>query len=357
MTVPDSPSHKSPEPTNSGGNSAPPDTSSAIVVLGAGKAGAAVLKTLSDAGLAKDITLVEPSSYHYDQPKWVKVGTAGMKKEATRSRERAEIPAPVTWIQEQVTKIDPDAQTVTTAGDTTIAYDHLVVALGIETLWERIRDLKPNLGTRGVCSVYGYNQAEKAWEMIRDFPGGRAIFTIPSTPHKGGKAPWLVLRRAASLWRERGVREQTTLFLTVADPAQLKGNTFEELLARRDEEDNFHVYTGYDLIDIRPAAQEAVFSVQKGASRSRDVLPYDLLHVVPPMRPPALLEQSGLAYLDGAMRGYLEVRPDSLQHKRFSNVFGVGDALGIEGVKTGERAQKQARVVAQALERRLSTGP
>jgi len=357
MAAPDPPSSKSPEPTNSNGGSTPPETSSAIVVLGAGEAGTAVLHTLNDAGLAGDVTLIEPSSYHYEQPKWVKVGTAGMKKEDTRSSKHATIPTPVTWIRERVAEINPDVQTVTTDDDTTIGYDHLVVALGIETLWERIRDLRPNLGTHGICSVYGYSQAEKAWEMIRDFPGGRAIFTIPSTPHKGGSAPWLVLRRAASLWREHGVRDQTTLFLAVADPAHLKGDTFEELLRHRDDEDDLHVYTGYDLVNVRPEAHEAVFSVQKGASTSRNVLPYDLLHIVPPMRPPALLEQSGLAYRDGAMRGYLEVHPESLQHKRFSNVFGVGDALGIKGVKTGERAQEQACTVVQALEHRLSKHP
>jgi sulfide:quinone oxidoreductase len=69
------------------------------------------------------------------------------------------------------------------------------------------------------------------------------------------------------------------------------------------------------------------------------------------MRPPALLEESELAHRDGPMRGYLEVDPASLRHRRFDTVFGVGDVIGVEGVKTGERARKQAAKVARALRR------
>ena len=57
------------------------------------------------------------------------------------------------------------------------------------------------------------------------------------------------------------------------------------------------------------------------------------------MRPPGLFEQSGLAYRDGAMKGYMEVHLDSFRHKRFGAVFGVGDAIGVGGAKTGERAR------------------
>ena len=331
----------------------PDPTASPIVVLGGGEAGSAVLEALSDAGLAADVTLIEPSLQHYDQPQWMRVGTEGVEKEETRSPERAQVPPSVAWIQERVTAIDPDDQVVTTEAGTTIRYDYLVVALGIETLWDRIRGLKPNLGTDGNCSVYGYDKAEQGWEMIRDFLGGRAIFPAPSTPHKGGSAPLRILRRAESVWHETGVREATDLFFTTAGPVERAEEAGAEPIGGESEEDDIHVYTGYDLVEVRPDPQEAVFSVQKGKSQSCDVLPYDLLHVVPPMRPPRLLEQSGLAYRDGAKKGYMEMRPGSLQHKRFRNVFGVGDAVGVEGVKTGERAREQAVAVVRALERIL----
>jgi sulfide:quinone oxidoreductase len=106
---------------------------------------------------------------------------------------------------------------------------------------------------------------------------------------------------------------------------------------------------------VRPERREAVFSVRKGKARSEDVLGYDLLHVVPPMRPPALLEESGLAHQDGPMKGYLAVDPESLRHRRFDIIFGLGDAVGVEGVKTREQAREQATQVARTLRRLLTT--
>lgn len=342
-----SPSESTPA-DNPSGASADAASFSPIVVLGGGEAGSAVLSALSDAGLAADSALIEPSSYHYDQPEWMRVGTGGMEKEQTRSPTQAEVPDQVTWVQERVTKIDPDAQTIATGAGTTIRYDYLVVALGTKPHWDRIRGLKPSLGTHGICSAYGYEQAERTWEMIRNFEGGRALFTAPSTPHKGGSAPLRILRRAESLWCETDVRARTDLYFTTAASTGIEQHDGGG--------EGIHVYTDYDLIEVRPDAQEAVFRVTKGLSQSQNVLPYDLLHVVPPMRPPGLLEQSGLAYQDGAMKGYMEVHPDSFQHKRFGAVFGIGDAIGVEGAKTGERAREQAVAVAETLERVVEQG-
>jgi sulfide:quinone oxidoreductase len=186
--------------------------------------------------------------------------------------------------------------------------------------------------------------------MIRSFDGGRAFFTAPSSPYKGGTAPLKILRRAQALWQETGAAADTELFFTTATPKDDLSPDYAELLAQS-APDTFHVYYGYELCEVRPEQQEAVFSVTKGMSSSQDVLPYDLLHVVPPMRPPALLEESGLAHESGPLKGYLAVDPESLRHTRFPTVFGVGDALGLDAVKTAERAREQATTVARALRR------
>jgi sulfide:quinone oxidoreductase len=315
-----------------------PDIGSPIVVLGGGAAGMALLNELDRLGRAGAATLIEPSPDQYDQPEWVRVGTEGTAKEGTRTARRPKLPSATTWIQSRATAILSDAHMVVTEGGPTVHYEYLVVALGIETLWDRIRGLKSSLGSDGICSVYGYEQAEQTWEMIRTFEGGRAIFTAPSTPHKGGHAPFQILRRAESLWEDTGVRDQTELFFaTAAEEADAASAG------------TLHVYTSHDLIEVRPTAREAVFTHTKGQSQSQNVLPYDLLHVVPPMRPPTLLEESELAYRDGPLKGYMEVHPESLRHKRFDSVFGIGDAIGVEGVKTGDRARTQAAAVAHTL--------
>lgn len=327
-----------------------PSSSYRILILGGGEAGLTALQSFEETPLISDVALVEPSAHRYNQAAWMSVGTEGMDKERTRSAEEISVPSGVTWIQTHVAGIDPEARVVTMDDGTTVGYEYLLVSLGTEVNWERIRNLKENLGDDKICSVYGYEQAERTWEMIRNFEGGRALFTAPSTPYKGGNAPLEILRRTEKLWKESGVRDRTELFFTTAARPEIAGEEYAELIERGAEEESIHVYTGYDLIEVRPDCDEAVFRVSKGNSQSQDVLTYDLLHVVPPMRPPAFLEESGLTYRDGPMKGYLEVEPETLRHKRFDTVFGIGDVIGVKGIKTGERAREQAVAVAHRIQ-------
>jgi sulfide:quinone oxidoreductase len=336
-------------PTSPDGPSPDAPRSFPIVLLGGGEAGRSLLDALDEAGRADRILLIEPSSNYYYQPDWMRVGTGDLPKEQTQFAMADRVPDATTWLQESVTAIDAEQRLLTTDRGTVVAYDYLVVALGTTPNWDRVRGLEGHLGTHGICSVYGYGHAEQAWEMIQSFSGGRALFTAPSRPHKGGPAPLTILRRAESVWRDTGVHDQTDLFFVTASSPTFAGDAYSELIERESHEETVHVYSGYDLIDVRPERREAVFSVSKGQSQSKDVLPYDLLHVVPPMRPPALLAESDLALQDGPLRGYLPVDPDTFRHPRFDRIFGVGDAIGIEGVKTGERARAQAERLAQTL--------
>ncbi len=309
----------------------------------------AVLRELREHAPRLKTALIDPSPYHYDQPDWVRVATEGADKEQTRRRKMFELPPGVVWIRDAVQKIDPDAQVLATGSTGEVAYEAVVIATGVETRWDRIRNLADALGTNGICSVYGYEQAASAWEMIRSFPGGRALFSAPSSPYKGGNAPLRILHRAEDQWRERGVRSQAEILFATAINEDYAGEQYAELVARDAQGDRVRVYFGYELLEVRPDRYEAVFNVSKGVSLTQDVVRYDLIHVVPPMRPPSVIETSPLAYQVGPTRGFLEVNPDTLQHRRYPNVYGVGDVIGVEAEKTGERARRQARQVARRL--------
>jgi sulfide:quinone oxidoreductase len=323
--------------------------------MGGGAAGAAVADALKQALDRLDVALIEPSSHHYDQAAWMRVGTEGLAKEQTRRPEAAALPAGVTWIRDRVTNMNPSDQIVTTADGKRIGYDHLVVAVGVNALWDRIRGLEEGLGKSGLCSIYDYEQAERTWEMIRTFQGGRAIFTAPSSPFKGGGAPLDVLHRADAIWRETGVRGESELFFITAASEDFAGREYVERVERDAQEKDVSVYFGHELIEVRPAHKEAVFALTKGEPRSRDVLSYDLLHVVPPMRPSKVIETSDLAYQRGPMRGYLDVDPETFRHKRHRNVFGIGDAAGLRVVKTGAQAREQALALTRILRQDLAS--
>ncbi len=72
---------------------------------------------------------------------------------------------------------------------------------------------------------------------------------------------------------------------------------------------------------------------------------FDMLHVVPPQKPLAVVAKSPLADASG----FVEVDPTTLRHTRFANVFSLGDACSTPNSKTAAAARKQAPLVAEHL--------
>jgi sulfide:quinone oxidoreductase len=69
---------------------------------------------------------------------------------------------------------------------------------------------------------------------------------------------------------------------------------------------------------------------------------FDLLHVVPPQKAPDFIRVSPLA--DAV--GWVDVDPGSMRHKKFANVYALGDVGNTTNAKTAAAARKQAPVVA-----------
>lgn len=53
----------------------------------------------------------------------------------------------------------------------------------------QVEGLQDALGKDGVCSNYSYDHVQKTDQFIKEFKGGNAIFTQPSTPIKCAGAP------------------------------------------------------------------------------------------------------------------------------------------------------------------------
>ena len=84
-----------------------------------------------------------------------------------------------------------------------------------------------------------------------------------------------------------------------------------------------------NLIEVRADKQEAIFENLDKPGETQ-VISYEMLHVTPPMGPPDVLKTSPVA--DAA--GWVDVDKDTLQHKRYPNVFGIGDCTNLPTSKT-----------------------
>lgn len=72
---------------------------------------------------------------------------------------------------------------------------------------------------------------------------------------------------------------------------------------------------------------------------------FDFLHFSPPQTAPAFVRESSLA----AGNGWLDVNTQTLQHNKYSNVFGVGDVCNLPTAKTAAGVFSQAPIVTNNL--------
>ena len=78
--------------------------------------------------------------------------------------------------------------------------------------------------------------------------------------------------------------------------------------------------------------------------------PYSHFYSLMPTTTHSLLSQAGLA----DSTGFLDVDPETLQHKTYSNIFGVGDVLNVPTTKSFYGGLAQVAVVRNNVERRLN---
>jgi sulfide:quinone oxidoreductase len=318
-----------------------------VVIVGGGTAGITVAAQLIGLDASLDIVVLEPSASHAYQPAWTMVGAGFYRYADTLRPEKECIPQGVQWLQESVTAFDPEHNQLQTQSGTTITYAALVVCPGIQLDWGQVAGLSEALGKGGVCSNYLPEGANYTWELLNRFKGGNMLVTFPATPIKCAGAPQKIMYLADEIFRRNGVRNQATLTYCTAGPKIFAIETFVPPLMNVIARKGIDLKTKHNLKEVRAQAKEAVFEVTNDAGTSTVVLPYDILHVAPPMSAPDFIKNSSLAV--SGPGGWVDVHKHTLQHNRYPNVFSLGDASSLPTSKTAAAVRKEAPVLVQNL--------
>ncbi|GAB4140999.1 MAG: FAD/NAD(P)-binding oxidoreductase [Planctomycetaceae bacterium] len=323
-----------------------------IVIVGGGTGGISVAARLTKGWFnSSDVAILDPSDKHYYQPAWTLVGGGTFRKEATERDEASVIPRKAKWIQDAVTAFDPEHNRIHTRDGRTIEYNYLIVAAGIQLNWDEIDGLKENIGQHGICSNYSFETVESTWENIRNFQGGTAIFTQPAGAIKCGGAPQKICYLAEDYFRRHGVREKSRVIFAAAGAKIFAVEKYREVLERVVERKGIETMFRHNLVAVRPESREAIFRhMDTGEEVS---VHYDMLHVTPPMSAPDFIAKSPLANDEG----WVDVDKHTLQHTRFSNVFGIGDCSSLPTSKTGAAIRKQAPVLVKNLKSLMAGRP
>ncbi|WP_313301753.1 TIGR01244 family sulfur transferase [Diaphorobacter sp.] len=319
------------------------DAAHEIVIVGAGAAGIAVAASLLVRKPGIDIALIDPADVHYYQPGWTMVG-AGVFPPAHTARTMASVlPPGVKWLKAAVAAFEPERNVVVLDGCRVVKYEQLIVCPGLKLDWDGIEGLPETLGRNGVTSNYRYDLAPYTWELVQALRGGRAVFTQPPMPIKCAGAPQKAMYLSADHWKRQGVLNQIDIQFCNAGGVLFGVADYVPALMEYVNAYGIHLQFNHQLVAVNGPAHEATF-VRIAADGTKDqvTLPFDMLHVVPPQKAPDFIRVSPLA--DAA--GWVDVDPSSLRHKKYANIFALGDCTNTTNAKTAAAARKQAPVVA-----------
>lgn len=310
-----------------------------VVIIGGGSAGIATASSMLKRRPSLDISIVEPSEDHYYQPGWTMVGGGVFEAPVTRRSTASVMPKQAIWLKQAAASFQPESNQVTLADGTTITYRVLIVAPGIRLAWEKIEGLEEALGKNGVTSNYRYDLAPYTWDLVRNLKSGRAIFSQPPMPIKCAGAPQKAMYLSCNAWLERGVLKNIDVEFRNAGGVLFGVKEYVPALMEYVEKYDIKLELNQTLVAVDGPGKKAVFKSDAGD----ETVEFDMLHAVPPQVAPQFVADSPLA---NAESGFVDVDKFTLQHVRYPNVFGVGDAGSMPNAKTMAAARKQAPIVA-----------
>ncbi|WP_422154415.1 NAD(P)/FAD-dependent oxidoreductase [Vreelandella titanicae] len=324
-----------------------------VVIIGGGSGGISVASSLLKRQPDLRIAVVEPADHHFYQPGWTMVGGGIFTPESTRKPMADVMPKRVTWHQTKAERIDPKSEYVLLANGETLSYRRLIVAPGLVIDWTIISGLEETLGVNGVTSNYRYDLAPYTWSLVQSLKQGKALFTQPPMPIKCAGAPQKAMYLACDYWRKQGRLGQIKPAFCNAGEVLFGVKEYVPALQSYIERYGIETAFKHRLTAVDGTAKVALFDVA-GESGSQIVeRPFDMLHVVPPQKAPAFIAASGL----GNAGGWLDLDAHTLQHVRYPNIFGLGDASGTANAKTAAAVRNQSPVVAHNVVASLNDQP
>ena len=344
------------------------DTQARIVVVGGGASGMAMANRLATRLRGGTITLIEPRDTHHYQPGWTLVASGIWGPDKTMRPNADFIPQGINWVRQYAAGIDAENRRVDLANGESLDYDYLVVATGLQLNYNLIDGMSPDLvGQHGIGSVYasieGATRTRQAIKGWIDKGEGKGIFTAAPTAVKCAGAPLKMTFTTLTHLEESGHRDAFDVDFMSPTGGLFSQPWVNDFVKQRFDEQGVNRRHHYRLSAIDPQAKQAEFTFEgekdslavpddlragddNDQGKPTIIADYDFIHVVPPMSAPDFVKQSDLIAKDGPHQGeWLDVDIHTLQHKRYPEVFGIGDVIGAPINKTAASVKAQAPVV------------
>lgn len=308
-----------------------------VVVVGAGFGGATAAKYLRMLSAGRiEVVLVDEKASFVSCPVSNRVlGGRKTLEQLTFGYGPLERHHGVRFMQGCVTAIDPDRSQLV-MGDQRLSYDRLIVAPGIDFIY----DAFPMLANAQERIPHAWKAGPQTRNLHRQLlamrDGGVFTIVVPPQPYRCPPAPYERACQVAHYMKEHKPRSKVVIL--DANPVITSKRVLFERAFRA-------LYPG--MIDYVPGS--ALQQVEVGTRTVKtgfDTVRSDVLNVIPPQRAGRIAQLAGLANVDGR---WCEVDFLSYASKVLPKVHVIGDAIDAGLPKSAHMANAQAKVCAAAV--------
>ena len=312
-----------------------------VVVVGGGYGGATAAKYLRLWGEGRiDVTLVEPSENFVSCPMSnLVVGGSKTLKDIT-------IPYSglgkygVKVVRDTVARIDADKRLVTLASGGTLGYDRLVLASGIEFMFEQVRGMTA-AATQTIPHAW---RAGAQTQLLRDQlvamrDGGTVVMSIPLAPYRCPPGPY---ERACQIAHYlKTAKPKSKLIVLDANPDLVSKKGLFLSVWNNDYKGLIEYRANSPVTEVDVAGRQFVLELG-------DKVGGDVLNLIPPQRAANIARDSGVIT---ANNRWCEVDWVTLESVKVKNVHVVGDGtLSAPAMpKSGHMANQHGKAAAAAI--------
>ena len=311
-----------------------------VVVIGGGFGGATAAKYIRKWSPDIDVVLVEPNHQFVSCPlsNRVLAGTWELA-DVTRGYEGLARYG-VKTVHQLAVDVDPVKQMVMLANGRKLAYDRLVVAPGIELMYDDIPGLRDPATREAIPHAWkAGEQTAILRRQLEDMDdGGVYAITVPMSPYRCPPGPYERACQVAYYFKARKPRSKV-LVLDANEDIQSKKRLFRKAWQER-YPGIIEYHSNEALVDVDVATRTAILDFE--------VVQAHVLNVVPPQRAGRIARDAGLITANDR---WCEVDFLSYESVAVRNVHVLGDSvMGAPRMpKSGHMANQHGKVCAAAI--------
>ncbi|MBR0872015.1 NAD(P)/FAD-dependent oxidoreductase [Bradyrhizobium tropiciagri] len=315
-----------------------------VAVIGGGFGGAACARALRRLDSKLQVTLVEPNKVFTACPFSNEV-IAGLRELSEQQFSYDKVAADgITFAAQAATKVDAQARTVGLADGTTLSYDRLVLAPGIELRFDALSGYDEAASTK---MPHAWNAGEQTLLLRRQLEamddGGLVVIAVPAAPMRCPPAPYERASLIAHYLKAK--KPKSKILLLDAKDAYSQQKLFEK--AWQDLYpgmiERIGLSQGGRVTSANPATNEIVTDFGNYTAA--------VANVIPPQR------AGRIAAIAGATdhTGWCPINAGTFESKLVPNIHVIGDACLGGGIpKSASAASAQGKACALTITKLLA---